>query len=169
MEELKNKLADNELASNEEEIKNAYDENKETSYKKRDSIKYEKIVISYLDEKGNPSPDKKKLQQAWLQKIKEDTNKGLKFEDIVSDYKKQDKSGVEYKQLEFNESTYKTDSRTFPQLTTTLNELKNGQISDIIEENASFIIVKVLEKSMPSYKTLDEVSEQVKKELTTKR
>ena len=68
IEELKNKLADKELSSTEEEIKNAYDENKETSYKKIDSIKYEKIVIPYLDEKGNPSPDKKKMQRAWLQK-----------------------------------------------------------------------------------------------------
>lgn len=169
MEELKNKLAGKELASNEEEIKNAYDENKETMYKKIDSIKYEKIVLSYLDEKGHSSSDKKKMAASMAAKIKEDTNKGLKFEDIVRDYKKQDKSDVEYKQLEFNESTYKTDSRTYPQLTTTLNELKNGQISDIIEENASFIIVKVLEKSMPSYNTLDEVREQVKKELTDKK
>ena len=72
-------------------------------------------------------------------KIREDTSKGLKFEDIVNAYKKQDKSDVEYKELVFNESTYKTDSRTYPQLTITLNELKNGQISDVIEENASFI------------------------------
>ncbi|MDQ0877376.1 hypothetical protein QFZ77_006035 [Paenibacillus sp. V4I3] len=165
MEELKNKLADKELSSNEEEIKNAYDENKETMYKKIDSIKYEKIVIPFLDEKGNPSPDKKKIAASMAAKIKEDTNKGLKFEDIVSAYKKQDKSDIEYKELEFNESTYKSDSRIYKQLTIKLDELKNGQISDVIEENASFNIVKVLEKSIPSYKTLDEVREQVKKKL----
>ncbi|KRF42744.1 peptidyl-prolyl cis-trans isomerase [Paenibacillus sp. Soil787] len=169
MEELKNKLADEELSSNEEEIKNAYDENKETLYKKMDSIKYEKIVLSYLDEKGNPSPDKKKMAASLAAKIKDDTNKGLKFEDIVSDYKKQDKSDVEYKELTFDESTYKTDSWTNPRLTTTLNELKNGQISDVIEENASYYIVKVLEKSMPSYKPLDEVRDQVKKQLADKK
>ncbi|MDQ0897816.1 peptidylprolyl isomerase [Paenibacillus sp. V4I7] len=169
MEELKNKLADKELLSSDEEIKNAYDENKETMYKKIDSIKYEKIVLSYLDEKGNPSPDKKKIAASMATRIKEDTNKGLKFEDIVNAYKKQDKSDIEYKGMAFNESTYKTDVRTYPQLTTTLNELKNGQISDVIEESASFNIVRVLEKSIPSYKTLDEVREQVKKELTDKK
>lgn len=169
LEELKNKLADKELSSNDEEIKNAYDENKEASYKKINSIKYEKIVIPYLDEKGNSSPDKKKMAASMAAIIKDDTNKGLKFEDIVSAYKKQDKSDIEYKELEFDESTYKADSRTYPQLTILLDELKNGQISDIIEENASFTIVKVLEKSIPSYKTLDEVRKQVKKALAEKK
>jgi parvulin-like peptidyl-prolyl isomerase len=98
-----------------------------------------------------------------------DAAKGGKLEDIADFYKKQGETGIEYTVRNLDESNYRSDTMTYPLLMAALNNLQIDQVSRVIDENGSFAIAKVLNKSADSYSSLDEAIEQIKKDLADKK
>lgn len=166
-EQLVKKLAKTVLIPTEAEIKSAYNATKETKYKNADTIKYEIVSVSYGSE--NTSAELKSNAMLLALRIRENEKKGSSLSSIVSSFQKQGETGLTYNLLSSNESDYKVTSRRFPVVSQSVNELNEGELSGIIEENFSFEVIKVINKKPGELYTLDHVKEQVEKEVVDEK
>ncbi len=154
VEELIKRLADGKLKADDNEIRKYYSENKETLFKRISDVMYEKISAN---------------TEAAALRIKQEADEGRQFEDIVKLHNSDGQSGIEYSKQPFGESTYKNDTRVYPELASRLMAMKKGEISGVIHESGTFTVVKVLEASPQDYVSLNEVQERINKELIKKK
>ncbi len=150
---------DKNLKISDEEMKKYYEENKKDYYK--DEVKASHILISTVDENG------KKLSEAKKKEAKK------KAEEVL----KKAKSGVEFSELakEYSDDTgsasqggdlgYFTKGKMVKPFEEAAFNLKVGEISDIVESQFGYHIIKVYDK-VDEQLPFDEVKDEIKTTLT---
>ena len=163
---LKELLEGKEIQLTEEDLMSYYEETKDSLYKKEGEVKILKAYITYTDENRNFSEENRKAALEKIKQVKLKMDQGEKIEDITDSSPEGETSGeslkVNFVEQVFNERTAKHDQQSVLELKTRARRLSVGEISDIIEENNTFYVIKCLEREADGYKSFEEVRENVK-------
>jgi len=161
---LKEKLEEDELSINNQELKNFYDSIKRERYSKQDYIKIYKIYLPFDVENVGKISDKqekkKRIEEAKLRLDKEEP-----FEVVA---KACNKDGAVLKQI-FDDSTARADSRINAELKAQAVNLDIGQISEIFEAKNAFYIIKCEDRKHMGFKSFEEVKDIVKKDYVNRQ
>ncbi|MBU3199932.1 peptidyl-prolyl cis-trans isomerase [Clostridium estertheticum] len=157
IEKLKNKLLKIDLSSTDEEIKKYYNEKKEELYKKPDSIKFQKISISCLDEKGNITSDSKAHAKETMDKMIIDIENNVNFSDVRNTYINKTAAKIEYKEQSVNGDI----DRDANNIIDGLNGLQVGQVSQVLEGADSLYIVRKNEVTPTGFLLLSDVKSKI--------
>lgn len=147
----------------EEDIKKYYEENKD-SYKE-DKVKASHILISTLDEKTNEyvSEEKKKEARKKAEEVYKKAKDGQDFSKLAKEYSQDEYSAVNGGDLGFFEK-----GKMVPQFEIAAFALDKGELSEIIETQYGYHIIKVTDKAYKEY-SFDEVKDKIKEGLLYKR
>ncbi|QGQ95100.1 peptidyl-prolyl cis-trans isomerase [Paenibacillus psychroresistens] len=128
-----------ELTILDKEARAYYEANLDSLFKGTPEIKLRKISASYADKSEN---DRAALLSV-MQDIENKSPDG--FDDLYEKYKYTPRSSLKAEEQFFNTKTLKFDSMNGPYLFKAANQLNQDEISEIIEENGSFAIIKIIE------------------------
>lgn len=139
-----------------QQVREAYETNKEL-YFIPEKVKYNVIV---LNKGATPEDQAVKLEE--IQDIRQRLIDGADFAETAK---------------EFSEGSRAADGGAFPwmqpkdvrqELQETLGILPAGEISEIIETESQYYLLKIEARRQPGYKSFDEVRNDIKKQLTAK-
>ncbi len=138
-----------------EEMKKYYEEHKDEFY--RDELKASHILISTIDDEGNPLSDKdkekaKKEAEEVLKKIEEGTD----FAELAKEYSDDTASAVQGGELD-----YFTKGDMVPEFEEAAYALKEGEVSEIVESQFGYHIIKLYEK-IDEQTPYEDVKEKIK-------
>ncbi len=123
-----------------EEMKKFYDENKETYY--RDEVKASHILISTVDEKGAPLSDKdKEAAKKKAEDILKKAKSGEEFSELAKENSQDPGSAAQGGDLGFFGK-----GKMVPEFEKAAFALKPGEISEIVESEFGYHIIKSFER-----------------------
>ncbi len=138
----------------EEEIKNFYEERKDRPpYHTKESVHAKHILIK-------PVNDDKNAALAKIKTIKTKIDAGLSFEDAAKQYS-EDKANAS----KGGDLGFATRDRWDKSFADAAFSLKKGAVSDPVESAFGFHLIKVIDKRPENQKTLDEVKDQIERQL----
>ena len=158
---LKEKLAGTEIKFTKDGLKNYYESVKENLYKKENTIIIQKIFLSCVDKEGNISKSKREENSIKIERAKARMDKGEKFETLAMEYNEDEKDKKTYGEQTFDRTTMRYDFMNYPKLKEEAQKLAVGQVSEIIEDNNAFYIIKCIEKGNAEYESFDKVKDNV--------
>lgn len=145
-----------------EEIKKYYEENKSEFYK--DEVKASHILISTLDENNKElSEEKKKEAKKKAEDVLKKAKSGEEFAALAKEYSDDKGSGSEGGDLGFFGK-----GRMVPEFEEAAYALKVGEISEIVESQFGYHIIKVTDK-VDEQQPLKDVEENIQKTLLEKK
>lgn len=151
---LKEKMYYEKNSISEDELRGKYETDKVELYSLPDYIKVEKIVIRFdLNGAG---------REAALQKITEanmELDSGISFEEVGKQF---NDDGKAIEQI-FDENSLRHDLRLNPELKTVAEIMELGQVSDIIESDAEFDIIKCVERKNNRFQSYEDAKHSVQK------
>lgn len=153
---------DKENEISEEDMKKFYEDNKNQFIE--DKVKASHILISTVDENGKElSPEKKKEAKKEAEEIYKKAKAGEDFATLAKEYSQDEYSAVNGGDLDFFER-----GQMVPEFEAAAFGLKKGEISEIVESQYGYHIIKVTDKV---YKedTFDEAKSDIKKELLNEK
>ncbi len=159
---LKELLEGKEIQFTEADLMSYYEEIKDSLYRKEGEVKILKAYITYTDENRNFSEEKRKAALEKIKQVKLKMDQGEKIENISDSSPNGESLKVNFVEQVFNEKTAKYDQQSVLELKTRARRLSVGEVSDIIEENNTFYVIKCLEREADGYKSFEEVKENVK-------
>ncbi|MFC5404382.1 peptidylprolyl isomerase [Cohnella soli] len=160
--ELENKLRSSELAFNEEDLRQYYDEAaKANHYDGKDDTKIEKITVSFVDEDGSVNRTRKTAVKSIMEEVLAKLEAGEDFGELAEIYNENAGDRQSRGAQTFDSASAKTDRKYFPQLLSEVSKLKAGQSSGILEIGNAYLIVKCVERKDAAARDFDEVREQV--------
>ncbi len=138
----------------EEDIENYYTENKE-DYKEADKVRAKHILISIMDEEQQLLPEEEQEQaKQKVEEIYEQIKSGADFDKLMQEHS-------EDPGLETNEDGYTFGAgEMVPEFEEAAFALEPGQVSEIVESDFGYHIIKLEEKIKGEYMSLD--NEQLK-------
>lgn len=144
-----------EVEIKEEEIKKFYQENKE-QFREPAQTRVSRIYLPFNKENRDQV-----LSQA--QELLEQLKSGHDFASLATKYSQDEKAtaGGDWGLYEWQKLSEKEK--------TTINELQSGQLSDIIELENAFVLLKVTEKQEERTKSIEEVRNQIRSTLTEQK
>lgn len=158
---LKERLAQNEIAVTEEEMNFYYNSNKE-KYRIKDDIKIEKISIGWVDKEGRVDQSKRPDVKKKIEKVVMRINNGESFGNAYKDNEIEGVLNSTFEEQIFDMQTEEHDEELYPRVYPTAKMLEVGQLSGVLEEGNSFVIIKVLEKKYRGYSPLADIRNSVK-------
>ncbi len=160
--QLKGILGEEELAASEKELLDFYDSIKETTYKREDTIKAQKLSLSWVDKEGNVDRSMRsaarRIMEQWLIEVEN----GATLAEIATSFTMEGSLEVQLNDLVFEESNARYDHHKFQLLKEEAKKLKVGQVSGMIEENNAIHLIRCIEKIDEGHQSYDEVKENVK-------
>lgn len=141
-----------------EEMKKYYDDNKKEFYE--DKVKASHILISTVDENNKPLSDSKKAEaKKEAEDILKRAKSGEEFAALAKEYSDDKGSGANGGDLGFFEK-----GTMVPEFEDAAWGLKVGEISDLVETQFGYHIIKVTDKVQKQL-TFDEVKDKIKETL----
>jgi peptidyl-prolyl cis-trans isomerase D len=141
----------------ENDIKSYYEANKDSEYKEKEQVRARHILIKVPDD---ASEEKKKELRAKAEEILKEAKSGADFAELARKYSEDEGSKDKGGDLGFFGK-----GRMVPEFEKVAFSLNPGEISDIVETQYGFHIIKVEEKKPEKIKPLDEVKDQIKRKL----
>ncbi|RAU91283.1 peptidylprolyl isomerase [Paenibacillus sp. YN15] len=153
--ELKRQLQD-EMVFTETAFESFYRENI-NQFKQGDSVKIQKISVKYPDQ-----AEAKDKAELVIKAIQTRINNGEAFEsqNLLPEIKLEEQS--------FEPQTAKADAMMWRDLLDAAQRLEAGQISEIIDYNGAFYLIKCMERTQGATIPLDEAKDFIKLELSEK-
>lgn len=145
--ELKKKLDEEFGWSREENLKRYYEKHKDAYYRRSDSIEVEKITLPY--EKASREEIKKALEQ-----VRKEVQNGKTFAEAAK------KLGTVETQ-HFDEESARADSRDYEPLKLAAMELKEYEISPVIDDGSNLSVLFCTAKEEGGYRTYEETADNV--------
>ena len=151
----------NGVSISDEEAKKFYDSHA-TNFDVPEQVRVAHVLISTLDPVSQRPlpPEQKKEKEKLAKKVKADAEKGDDFAKLVTQYS--DDTGSKSKGGEY---TFPRHSRMVPEFEAAAFSLKVNQISDPVETQYGYHIIKLLEKIPPKHETFAEASTKIKEYL----
>ena len=150
---------DKNLKISDEEMKKYYEEHKKDYYK--DEVKASHILISTVDDNGKElSEAKKKEAKKKAEEILKKAKNGEEFSELAKDNSDDTGSASQGGDL-----GYFTKGQMVQPFEDAAFSLKSGEISDIVESEYGYHIIKVYDK-IDKQLTFDEVKDEIKATLT---
>ena len=157
IENYKNKF-DKETEISEEAMKKYYEDNK--SQFTEDKVRASHILISTVDKDGKElSPEKKKEAKKEAEEIYKKVKAGEDFATLAKEYSQDEYSAVNGGDLGFFEK-----GQMVPEFEAAAFGLKKGEVSEIVESQYGYHIIKVTDKVYKE-ETFDEAKSDIQKEL----
>lgn len=151
------KLFEDKIDISENDIKSYYEANKDSQFKEKEQVRARHILIKLPT--GASEEERKKLRQK-AEKILKEAKSGADFAELAKKYSEdegtKDKGG---------DLGYFTKGRMVPEFERAAFSLKPGEISDIVETQYGFHIIKVEDKKPERVKSLDEVRDEIERKL----
>ena len=141
----------------ENDIKSYYEANKDSEFKEKEQVKARHILIKVPS--GASEEEKKKLKEK-AEKILKEAKSGADFAELAK--KHSEDEGTKDKGGDLG---YFGRGRMVPEFEKAAFSLKPGEISDIVETQYGFHIIKVEDKKPERIKSLDEVKDQIERKL----
>lgn len=150
---------DKDTKVSDEEMKKYYEENKDKYIE--DKVKASHILISTVDEKTKKpvSDEKKKEAKKKAEEIYKKVKAGDDFTKLAKEYSADEYSAVNGGDLGFFER-----GKMVPEFEKVAFSLEKGKISEIVETQFGYHIIKVTDKVYKEY-SFDEVKDKIKQEL----
>ena len=136
--ELKKKLSQKELLIPEQELVESYELLKNTQFKIPDTIRIQKINVSFADDKGIISQQKKSSANEAIEEAKIKLDNGEAFEKVAALYN----INGEIIEQTFNKEDFKDKASSNNTIINAAKKLEIGEISEIIEGSASYAIIR---------------------------
>ena len=150
---------DENLKISDEEMKKYYDEHKDDYYK--DEVKASHILISTVDDNGKElSESKKKEAKKKAEEVLKKAKSGQEFSELAKEYSDDTGSASQGGDL-----GYFTKGQMVQEFEDAAFNLKSGEISDIVETQFGYHIIKVYDK-IDEQLPFDEVKDEIKTTLT---
>ncbi|WP_052356900.1 peptidylprolyl isomerase [[Clostridium] dakarense] len=141
-----------------EEIKKYYEDNKKEFYE--DKVRASHILISTVDENNKPLPEAKKAEaKKKAEDILKKAKSGEEFSALAKEYSDDKGSGANGGDLDFFEK-----GAMVPEFEAAAWKLKVGEISELVETQFGYHIIKVTDKKQKQL-TFDEVKDTIKDKL----
>ncbi|UKS24783.1 peptidyl-prolyl cis-trans isomerase [Paenibacillus sp. HWE-109] len=139
-------------------LKAFYERKKDSLYASPGSVKVQQVMLTFLDANHQVSSKDKKRQE--MEEVKAKLSSGADLEEAAKAYMPEGTVSVQ----QFAANNVRQNLRS-PAAQAAL-KLKQGEISDVIEENGSYILMKCMEKSEPgfAYTPFEEIKEQILKD-----
>jgi hypothetical protein len=160
---LKEKLAQEGKAISEQEAVAYYTATKDKFYKKEDSTKIQRLVVSYTDQTGNADPKSKAGAEEMVKEAYRLVNKGESFETVIHAVRQVDSLKLRVEEQVFDDRSAKEDYRANAELKEHAKALEVGGISQAFEWDNAYMIIKVLDRTPGGYRPFDEVKDDVKR------
>lgn len=148
---LKSKLEDTELAVSDNELKELYEAQKETSFK-IESVKVCKISVPFETGDENTLTARTKAKTT-ISNIENRLLHGDTFERLSREYSRNNRTEYQV----FNEDSKREDSRKYSGLRNSAFSMHVGEVSNVIETSNSFIIIKCINHSTAGYRKFEDV------------
>ena len=153
---------DKTIKISDEEMKKYYEDHKKDYYK--DEVKASHILVSTQDKNGKPlSDEKKKEAKKKAEEVYKKVKSGDDFAKLAKEYSDDKSSAVNGGDLGFF-----SKGKMVPEFEKAAFALDKGQISDIVESQFGYHIIKVTDKKYKEY-TFDEVNNNIKQNLLYKK
>ncbi|MGX4601528.1 peptidylprolyl isomerase [Faecalimicrobium sp. JNUCC 81] len=141
-----------------EDIKKYYEDNKKEFYE--DKVRASHILISTVDENNKPLSEAKKAEaKKKAEDILKKAKSGEEFANLAKEYSDDKGSGTKGGDLDFFEK-----GAMVPEFEAAAWGLKVGEISELVETQFGYHIIKVTDKSQKQL-TFDEVKDTIKDKL----
>jgi parvulin-like peptidyl-prolyl isomerase len=160
-EKIYNKVTEDVIITD-KEVKQYYEENKETLFLVPESAKAAHILAMFPWKKDNSEETEEGREEARkkIEMIKEKLESGEDFEDLAREY-----SDDEYTKENGGELGYISKGQMVEQFDNALFSLDAGEVSDIVETEIGFHIIKVYEYKEEYIEDFEEVKDTVKEYL----
>lgn len=155
--ELKEKLAeDGDIEVSDEDIKNYYEEMKDVLYAEGASARVRRIIVPY--DSTNKEEAHKKIQE-----INKKVSSGESFEKLAKEYNPDDDTKGSFGEQEFNDRSRRYESSFDEVVREKALKLKKDEVSDIIDNGNSYMIIKCIENKDKKYMDLEEVKDDARR------
>lgn len=153
---LKEKLKEKQLKPEEYQLRQYYETNKDKYFKTGKSVKIQVVSVGFVG--MNRDVDEGKKQEAYkkIQEAKKRSDNGEGFEGLMKMYNNKGEQRI-YEIIEDDRRTNVGEN-----LRKIAFELKDGQVSEIINNVSTFDIVRCIEKKDEIYQRFEEVKDTVK-------
>jgi parvulin-like peptidyl-prolyl isomerase len=161
--ELKEKLAeDGDIKVSDEDIKNYYEEMKDVLYAEGASAIVRKIIVPY-------GVDGKEKAHTKIQEINKKLSSGESFEKLAKEYNPDDNTKGTFGEQEFNDRNRRYESSFDEVVREKALKLKKDEVSDIIDNGNSYMIIKCIENKDKKYTDLEEAKDDVRRKCIDKK
>lgn len=147
----------------EEALKTYYDSHKD-QYKLADRVKAIRLTVNFTKEGTDTFPSAEKARQL-VEDARQQALGGRDFKEIAEEFDNS-KTTVE---VEFSQSTSRRDEFQYKKLLEVISAMKPGDISDIIEQESSYTLLKCLSREPEGYKAFEEVKGQIETDIANTR
>jgi hypothetical protein len=164
--ELKEKLSEDELKVDDEDLKHHYEQIKDQMFANEDRVRFEKLTITYKDAgSGSDEGRWKKNSRFGMDTAKRLADQGKELAEVAKELQGGDGTPVvRTTEEELNGNTAGTYFKFQPALYSILTGgLQTGQISPVIDEAAQgeYVLIKVTGRDASGYKSFEENSHNV--------
>jgi len=147
----------NELAVSEEAVESYYLEHQDL-FKLGDSVKINKLVVKYSDQ-----AKEKEIAEQVIQAIQTRLGSGEAFENLADPHSQPE---VLLEEQSFEPQTAKADAMMWRDLLDAAQRLQVGEVSEIIDYNGAYYLIKCTERTAGEAVPLDEAKEFIALELS---
>lgn len=162
--ELKKKLSQKELFIPEQELAENYELLKNTQFKIPDTIRIQKISVSFVDDKGIINQDKKSKAKQVIEEAKIRLYEGEAFEKVAVLYN----NNGELIEQTFKKEDFEDKTSSSNLVLNTAKKLEIGEISGIIEGNTEYAIIKCVGREEQGFVPYEEAKLIIKNEIIDK-
>ncbi|TXK84156.1 peptidylprolyl isomerase [Paenibacillus sp. N3.4] len=151
---LKAKWSQTDLNMPEEQLRLYYESVKDRQYKNTDTITLEKLSISYSGRTPEEMSAQRMLASQSMLAIKKDMDQGS-IEEKQDRNRKEDRIKMVSEMITLDPESSGKNLILAPLMMETAFTLKTGQTSEILEEDASFLILRCVERKEGGYKPFE--------------
>jgi hypothetical protein len=166
--ELKRRLQD-EMVFREEEVEAYYREHAD-QFQLGGAVTIKKITVSYSDQaEGNDQAEGKAEAEQVIKEIAARVGDGESWEEVAHAYRGDSSPKVELEEQRFEPHNARTDAMVWRDLFYAAQQLEVGQISDIIDYNGAFHVIRCIERTPGATIPLAEAEAFIKLELAEQK
>ena len=161
VEQLKQRLAEKDFDIQEDDLRKYYQTHKE-KYKNQDSIKVVKISAYYYNPESLEQLMSKDKARRHIEKV---YNTIIESKDFIAAINGIKNSKISIENQQFNQSTAFVDNRLYETLRKRANSLSAGELSQIIEDEYGFHILKCIKRINSGYLSFNEIRESIQSKI----
>lgn len=170
-EKLKIRMSGSKLHFSEDDIRNYYNNNKDTKFMLPGKTRIERIILKIHDDSvktgvGAPVINKENDPLETMIHIQEMAFNNKEFTEIVNELQRQGNNDVSFEEHIIDVTTMKMLANTYHGIFESVFRLETHVVSDIITEANTLNIIKVIEREYGTYITLEEARPQINREMT---
>lgn len=164
--ELKEKLAEGELAATDEQLKRHYDRIKDELFRLEDSVTFRLLSVSYLKDGQRIDDELKRQAEEAARSARRRLERNEAIETIAREMA-EDRSGPVARVTEerFGGESARYYYKALPELYEWLNDRASGRIGPVIDDGAQgrFVLAVAIEREEGGYRSFEEQKENVRR------